>query len=212
MAPPPPPRTEKPRRCACAGVWAARRARQDVRGVRMRGGKWAGRAHARRREPENNEAESDKALVNVTPERQRRVLREAVRFSGQAAWASISSPALVAALDLPSLNLSLPSEPWKNLEEIVERLSSSTEEQVSLAELPAGLDNTLMVPRSRLQHAAVTSYGYKLQCLRIQVRQIAGERDKVRLDLEKAERHCLQLRRELDEQYVALEHTQSKLK
>lgn len=40
------------------------------------------------------------------------------------------------------------------------------EEQVSLAELPAALDNTLMVPRSGLQHAAVTSYGYKLQCLR----------------------------------------------
>ncbi|XP_074944579.1 ninein-like protein isoform X4 [Phalacrocorax aristotelis] len=92
------------------------------------------------------------------------------------------------------------------------RLSSSTEEQVSLAELPAALDNALMVPRSGLQHAAVTSYGYKLQCLRIQVRQIARERDKARLDLEKVERRCLQLGRELDEQYVALEHTQSKLR
>ncbi|XP_068273099.1 ninein-like protein [Nyctibius grandis] len=69
-----------------------------------------------------------------------------------------------------------------------------------------------MVPRSGLQHAAVISYGYKLQCLRIQVRQIARERDKAKLDLEKVERHCLQLDRELDEQYVALEHTQSKLK
>ncbi|KAM6271948.1 ninein-like protein isoform 4-T11 [Spheniscus humboldti] len=48
----------------------------------------------------------------------------------------------------------------------LERLSSSTEEQVNLAELPAALDDTLMVPRSGLQHAAVTSYGYKLQCLR----------------------------------------------
>ncbi|KAM9637304.1 ninein-like protein isoform 9-T10 [Morphnus guianensis] len=69
-----------------------------------------------------------------------------------------------------------------------------------------------MVPRSGLQHAAIASYGYKLQCLRIQVRQIARERDKARLDLEKVEGHCLQLGRELDEQYVALEHTQSKLK
>ncbi|XP_032866953.2 ninein-like protein [Tyto alba] len=86
------------------------------------------------------------------------------------------------------------------------------EEQVSLAELPAALENTLVVPRSRLQHPAVTSYGYKLQCLRIQVRQIVRERDKARLDLEKAERRCLQLGRELDKQYVALEHTQSKLK
>ncbi|XP_072713362.1 ninein-like protein isoform X4 [Ciconia boyciana] len=69
-----------------------------------------------------------------------------------------------------------------------------------------------MVPRSGLQHAAITSCGYKLQCLRIQVRHIARERDKARLDLEKVERRCLQLGRELDEQYVALEHTQSKLK
>ncbi|XP_055667136.1 ninein-like protein isoform X4 [Falco peregrinus] len=91
-------------------------------------------------------------------------------------------------------------------------LRSSTEEQVSLAEQPAALDNTLAVPRSGLQHAAVTSYGYKLQCLRIQVRQMARERDKARLDLEKAERRCLQLGRELDKQYIALKHTQSKLK
>ncbi|XP_065689406.1 uncharacterized protein [Patagioenas fasciata] len=69
-----------------------------------------------------------------------------------------------------------------------------------------------MVPRNGLQHATVTSYSHKLQCLRIQVRQIARERDKARLDLEKVERHCLELDRELEELYVALKHTQSKLK
>ncbi|XP_031453022.1 ninein-like protein isoform X3 [Phasianus colchicus] len=69
-----------------------------------------------------------------------------------------------------------------------------------------------MVSRSGLQHAAVTSYAYKLQCLKSQVRQISRERDKARLDLEKAERHCLQLSRELDKQYIALKHSQSKLK
>ncbi|XP_069661340.1 ninein-like protein isoform X6 [Haliaeetus albicilla] len=141
-----------------------------------------------------------------------RVHREAVHLSSQAVWAHISSPASATAIDLPNLNLLLPFEPWKNLEEILKRLSSSTGVQVSLAELPTALDNTLMVPRSGLQRAAVASYGYKLQCLRIQVRQIARERDKARLDLEKVEGYCLQLGRELDEQYVALEHTQSKLK
>ncbi|XP_019468133.1 ninein-like protein isoform X3 [Meleagris gallopavo] len=69
-----------------------------------------------------------------------------------------------------------------------------------------------MVSRSGLQHAAITSYAYKLQCLKSQVRQISRERDKARLDLEKAERHCLQLSRELDKQYIALKHNQSKLK
>ncbi|XP_037989795.1 ninein-like protein isoform X3 [Motacilla alba alba] len=95
---------------------------------------------------------------------------------------------------------------------VAERQSSSTEQQVSLAGLPAAWDNTLMVPRSGLQPAADTSYRYKLQCLWTQVRQIARERDRARLSLEKAERHCLQLGRELDEQYIALEHTQSKLR
>ncbi|XP_037989799.1 ninein-like protein isoform X6 [Motacilla alba alba] len=48
---------------------------------------------------------------------------------------------------------------------VAERQSSSTEQQVSLAGLPAAWDNTLMVPRSGLQPAADTSYRYKLQCL-----------------------------------------------
>lgn len=44
------------------------------------------------------------------------------------------------------------------------------------------------------------------------MKQICRERDKARLDLEKAERRCLQLGRELDEQYIVLEHSQGKLK
>lgn len=74
------------------------------------------------------------------------------------------------------------------------------------------MNSALMVSRSGLQHAAVASYAYKLQCLKSQVWQISRERDKARLDLEKAERHCLQLSRELDKQYIALKHSQSKLK
>uniref|UniRef100_A0A8B9CGJ4 Ninein like n=1 Tax=Anser brachyrhynchus TaxID=132585 RepID=A0A8B9CGJ4_9AVES len=101
---------------------------------------------------------------------------------------------------------------WGGRSACRQRPSSSPEEQGSLAEVPAALGSALMVPRSGLQHAAVTSYAYKLQCLRIQVKQICRERDKARLDLEKAERRCLQLGRELNEQYVALEHSQSKLK
>ncbi|KAF4799703.1 ninein-like protein [Turdus rufiventris] len=157
-----------------------------------------------------------RGCITPFPTHRRGTLREAACTSGQA------SPASAKALDLPSLNLSLPPEPWKNAEEILRVPgsawigggggSSSTEEQVNLAGLPAALDSTLMVPRSGLQHAAGTSYRYKLQCLWTQVRQIARERDKARLNLEKAERHCLQLGRELDEQYIALEHTQSKLR
>lgn len=61
----------------------------------------------------------------VFPQRQRTVHREAVCPSSQAAWAHISSPASATALDLPSLNLSLISEPWQNLEEIL-KVSGAT--------------------------------------------------------------------------------------
>ncbi|XP_072783796.1 ninein-like protein isoform X2 [Taeniopygia guttata] len=146
---------------------------------------------------------------------------EAACPSGRATWAHITSPASAKTLDLPSLNLSLPPEPWKDLEEILRVpgsawISGEAEQQHGgagePAGLPAALDTTPMVPSSGLQHAAGTSYRYKLQCLWSQVRHIARERDKARLGLEKAERHCQQLGRELDEQCIALKHTQSKLR
>ncbi|XP_062427439.1 ninein-like protein isoform X2 [Rhea pennata] len=68
-----------------------------------------------------------------------------------------------------------------------------------------------MVPGSRIQHAGVASYECKLQCLRIRVRQISRERDKARLDLEEAERRCLQLMGEVDEHFVAHKYSQGKL-
>ncbi|XP_054033177.1 ninein-like protein [Dryobates pubescens] len=86
-------------------------------------------------------------------------------------------------------------------------LRSSMQEQVRLAALPAAADD-----RGGLQDAALASWGYKLLRLRIQVRKVASERDKARLDLERAERRCLRLGRAVDEQHVALEHTQSRLK
>ncbi|XP_067148916.1 ninein-like protein isoform X1 [Apteryx mantelli] len=69
-----------------------------------------------------------------------------------------------------------------------------------------------MVPGSRIQHAAVASYECKLRCLRIRVRQICRERDKARLDLEEAERRCLQLMGEVDEHCAAHEYSQGKLR
>ncbi|XP_064366166.1 ninein-like protein isoform X2 [Dromaius novaehollandiae] len=69
-----------------------------------------------------------------------------------------------------------------------------------------------MVPGSGIQHAAVASYECKLRCLRIRVRQISRERDKARLDLEEAERRCLQLMGQVDEHYAAHEQSQGKLR
>nr|XP_009685163.1 PREDICTED: ninein-like protein isoform X2 [Struthio camelus australis] len=69
-----------------------------------------------------------------------------------------------------------------------------------------------MVPRSGLQHAALSSYECKLRCLRMRVRQISRERDKARLDLEEAERRYLQLMGEVNEHYAAHKYSQGRLR
>ncbi|XP_025889778.1 ninein-like protein [Nothoprocta perdicaria] len=63
-----------------------------------------------------------------------------------------------------------------------------------------------------MQQAAVASCERKLQWLRIRARQISGERDAARLDLEGAERRCRQLLRQLDEQRAAHEDSQGRLR
>ncbi|XP_010221557.1 PREDICTED: ninein-like protein [Tinamus guttatus] len=69
-----------------------------------------------------------------------------------------------------------------------------------------------MVPGSSIQHAAVASCARKLQCLRIRVRQISRERDRARLELEEAERRCLQLVGQVDEHRAAREDSQGRLR
>ncbi|XP_044864960.1 ninein-like protein isoform X5 [Mauremys mutica] len=92
-------------------------------------------------------------------------------------------------------------------------LDFSLEEKVSLAELAVAFDNELMVFKSGVQHAAFASYKHELHYLEAQVEQVSRERDKARLDLEKAEKRNLQLVKEVDDHHVAMEHHhESKLK
>ncbi|XP_050807943.1 ninein-like protein isoform X2 [Gopherus flavomarginatus] len=101
----------------------------------------------------------------------------------------------------------------ENCKEILKSLDFSLEEKVSLVELAVAFDNELMVFKSGVQHAAFASYKHELHYLEAQVEQVSRERDKARLDLEKAEKRNLQLVKEVDDHHVAMEHHhESKLK
>ncbi|XP_073196062.1 ninein-like protein isoform X8 [Lepidochelys kempii] len=101
----------------------------------------------------------------------------------------------------------------ENCKEILKSLDFSLEEKVSLAELAVAFDNELMVSKSGVQHAAFASYKHELNYLEAQVEQVSRERDKARLDLEKAEKLNLQLVKEVDDHHEAMEHHhESKLK
>ncbi|XP_034619814.1 ninein-like protein isoform X3 [Trachemys scripta elegans] len=101
----------------------------------------------------------------------------------------------------------------ENCKEILKSLDFSLEEKVSLAELAVAFDNELMVSKSGVQHAAFASYKHELHYLAAQVEQVSRERDKARLDLEKAEKRNLQLAKDVDDHHAAMEHHhESKLK
>ncbi|XP_067388958.1 ninein-like protein isoform X2 [Emydura macquarii macquarii] len=101
----------------------------------------------------------------------------------------------------------------ENCKEILKSLDFSMGEKVSLVELAMAFDNELMVSKSGVQHAAFASYKHELHYLEALVEQVSRERDKVKLDLEKAEKRNLQLVKEVDDHHAAMQqHHESRLK
>ncbi|XP_048375636.1 ninein-like protein isoform X2 [Sphaerodactylus townsendi] len=101
----------------------------------------------------------------------------------------------------------------ENCKEILKSLNFNMEEKVNLLELSMVLDDELMTSKSGIQQAAVASCRHELHYLEAQVEQISLERDKARIDLEKAEKRNLQLLKEVDDHHSAMEcQNQSKLK
>ncbi|MGH0153377.1 UNVERIFIED_CONTAM: hypothetical protein FKN15_025046 [Acipenser sinensis] len=100
-----------------------------------------------------------------------------------------------------------------NSKEILQTLEFCLDEKLNLSELTLALDNELLVSRNGLHQAALVSYKNEIQFLQGQVEQSCKERDKVKADLEKAEKRSLQLAREVDDRHVAMEHlNESKVK
>ncbi|XP_041106101.1 ninein-like protein isoform X4 [Polyodon spathula] len=100
-----------------------------------------------------------------------------------------------------------------NSKEILQALEFRLDEKLNLSELTLALDNELLVSRNGLHQAALVSYKNEIQFLQGQVEQSCKERDKVKADLEKAEKRNLQLAREVDDRHAAMEHlNESKVK
>ncbi|XP_058880085.1 ninein-like protein isoform X1 [Acipenser ruthenus] len=93
-----------------------------------------------------------------------------------------------------------------NSKEILQTLEFRLDEKLNLSELTHALDNELLVSRNGLHQAALVSYKNEIQFLQGQVEQSCKERDKVKADLEKAEKRSLQLAREVDDRHAAMEH------
>uniref|UniRef100_A0A673XH28 Ninein-like n=1 Tax=Salmo trutta TaxID=8032 RepID=A0A673XH28_SALTR len=87
----------------------------------------------------------------------------------------------------------------------VSTLDFSLEERVSLAELTLALDNELLVSGNGIHQAALISYKNEIQFLQVLADQACQERDKVKADLEWADRRNLQLVREVDDRHTTIE-------
>ncbi|XP_059842381.1 ninein-like protein isoform X2 [Hypanus sabinus] len=93
----------------------------------------------------------------------------------------------------------------KNSHEILQTLDFTVEEKVNLAELTNALENELMSSRNRTHLAALTCYRSEIDHLQGQIQQMYKERDKLRMDFDRAEKRNEQLAKEVDDRYATFE-------
>ncbi|KAK6293524.1 hypothetical protein J4Q44_G00358500 [Coregonus suidteri] len=93
----------------------------------------------------------------------------------------------------------------RNSRDILQTLDFPLEERVSLVELTLALDNELLVSGNGIHQAALISYKNEIQFLQVLADQACQERDKVKADLEWADRRNLQLVREVDDRHATIE-------
>ncbi|XP_066451899.1 ninein-like protein isoform X2 [Eleutherodactylus coqui] len=101
----------------------------------------------------------------------------------------------------------------QDTKDILMSLDFNVEDHVNLLELTTALDNELIATKNRLFLAALASYKHELCHQHNQVEQITNERDKVKQDLDRAEKRNLQLADEVDDHNSAMESlNESKIK
>ncbi|XP_013768926.1 ninein-like protein isoform X1 [Pundamilia nyererei] len=92
-----------------------------------------------------------------------------------------------------------------NSRDILQTLDFPLEERLSLADLTLALDNELLVSGNGIHQATLISYKIEIQHLQEVAEQACRERDKVKADLERADRRNLQLVREVDDRHASME-------
>ncbi|XP_078144874.1 ninein-like protein [Centroberyx gerrardi] len=93
----------------------------------------------------------------------------------------------------------------RNSRDILQTLDFPLEERLSLADLTLALDNELLVSGNGIHQAALISYKNEIQHLQVLAEQACRERDKVKADLDQADRRNLQLVREVDDRHASME-------
>uniref|UniRef100_A0A3B4DW92 EF-hand domain-containing protein n=1 Tax=Pygocentrus nattereri TaxID=42514 RepID=A0A3B4DW92_PYGNA len=93
----------------------------------------------------------------------------------------------------------------ENSSEILQALEFSLDGKVNLTELTAALENELLITKNSIHQAALVSFKaeirHLLECVDLELR----EKEKIRSDLEKAEKLKSQLASEVDEHHSAIE-------
>ncbi|XP_067845404.1 ninein-like protein isoform X2 [Heptranchias perlo] len=93
----------------------------------------------------------------------------------------------------------------KNSQEILETLDFDVEEKVNLAELTNALDDELLASKNGIHQAALACYKNEINYLQGQIQQMCKERDKVKADLDRAEKRNVQLAKEVDDRHATME-------
>ncbi|XP_038660582.1 ninein-like protein isoform X4 [Scyliorhinus canicula] len=100
-----------------------------------------------------------------------------------------------------------------NSQEILEALAFDVEEKVNLADLTKALENELLASKTGIHQAALACYKNEINYLQGQIQQLHKERDKVKVDLDRAEKRNVQLAKDVDDQHSAMESlNETKLK
>ncbi|XP_018537234.1 LOW QUALITY PROTEIN: ninein [Lates calcarifer] len=95
----------------------------------------------------------------------------------------------------------------ENSTEILQALNFNLEGKLSLSDLTMALENELLVTKNGIHQAALASFKAEIRHLLECVDRELREKEKIRSDLEKAEKLKTQLATEVDEHHSAIEHT-----
>ncbi|XP_034051291.1 ninein isoform X2 [Thalassophryne amazonica] len=93
----------------------------------------------------------------------------------------------------------------ENCTEILQALNFNINGKVSLGDLTMALENELLLTKNGIHQAALVSFKAEIRHLLERVDRELGEKEKIRSDLEKAEKLKTQLAAEVDEHHSAIE-------
>ncbi|XP_036293076.1 ninein isoform X9 [Pipistrellus kuhlii] len=93
----------------------------------------------------------------------------------------------------------------ENSQEILKALDFSLNGNVNLTELTLALENELLVTKNSIHQAALASFKAEIRHLLERVDQVVREKEKLRLDLDKAEKLKSLMASEVDDHHAAIE-------